>query len=127
MDLLPVLRWWKLNECLYCFRANYFKNQNHNNFILLNNTIPNKIGGGHHKTCIKKLQMEIVCPYIKFAPANHLDFKTCEFLDHLKTSNALTKYDNSMCNIPLHLSNSCLFPKTRTSIGQLHNIHILKE
>ena len=91
--------------------------------------MPNKIGGGRCKTCVEMLQMEIVSPYIKFAPANHLDFKTCEFVDHLETSTALTKYDNSvyvMCNIPLHLFNSCLFPKTRILIGQLHNLHILK-
>ena len=106
-----------------------FSKRIHNDFISIKDNVPNKIGGGHHRNCVEKIEMESVSPYIESAPLNYSDFKTCEFVEHLEMSEALIKYNTSiymMCNIPLHLLVDCLFHSSRVSIGHQHGMLILQ-
>ena len=107
----------------------YSTNHIHSDFIFTEDSVPNKIGGGHQKICVKKMKMELVRPYIIFAPVGYSDFETCEFVEHLEMSKAMTKYDSSIymiCNIPLPLLNGYLFLNSKISIGHQHDMHILK-
>jgi hypothetical protein len=81
-----------------------FSKRIHNDFISIKDNVSNKIGGGHHRNHVEKIEMESVSPYIESAPLNYLYFKTCEFVEHLEMSEALIKYNTSvymMCNIPV--------------------------
>jgi hypothetical protein len=105
-------------------------NKIHNNFIFIKDNVPNKIGGARHRNSVEKIEMKSVSPYIESAPLNCLDFKTCEFVEHLEMSEALIKYNTSiymMCNIALHLLVDCLFHASRVSIGHQHSMPILNK
>ena len=104
-----------------------FKDKTHNCFTSLEISPPNKIGGGHSKISVEKLEMQLINPYKVFAPAGYSDFATCEFIEHLEMSKALTQFDNSIyivCDVPLDLLVTCLFRENIISIAQQHNIPI---
>ena len=48
--------------------------------------VPDKIGGGHHRSSIEKIKMEVIRPFVMLAPVNHFDIKICEFVEHLEMS-----------------------------------------
>jgi hypothetical protein len=104
--------------------------KSHNCFTFLEINSHRKIGGGHHKISVEKIEMQLVSPYILAAPDGYSDFTMCEFIEHLEMSKALTQYDNSIyavCDVPLNLLVNCLFRENRILIGQLHNIPIAKK
>jgi len=106
-----------------------FKNLNHNAFTFSTDSIPHKIGGGHHGMSVENLDMQFVSPYVISAPLDYSKFKKCKFVDHVEMSKALTQYDTSvyvLVNIPLHLLVSCLFHDRKTLIASQHNICISK-
>jgi len=107
----------------------YSSNQTKNKFIFTKNSVPNKIGGGHQKKRTEKFEMKLVNPYIISGPVDYLDFKMCEFVEHLVLSKALAKYDSTVymiCNIPLHLLDGSLFHDNIISIGHQHDMEIFK-
>ena len=116
----------KYNHIIFSFECGA-KCQMHSCFTSLQIDIPNKIGGGHHKTSVKKIDLQLISPYIVSAPDNISDFTRCEFISHLKQSKALTQYDKSFyvfCDVPIYLFIGSIFREHSISIGQQHNIYI---
>ena len=120
------------NMLCFIFKHSYkynFKNKNHNAFTFAKDSIPDRIGGGHHGVSVENIDMEFVSPYIISAPLNCSNFKKCKFVDHVQISKALTQYDTSVylvVNVPLHLLVTRLFHGRRTLIASQHNICISK-
>ena len=77
----------------------------------------------------RKIEMDVISPFIINTPPNVSDIEMCEFIDHLETSECLKKYQSSdhlLCNIPLYHFVNYLFQPSRISIGEKHGVHIGK-